>query len=371
MIKKIFHKLLCFLDNKVTVLFSPRYKKTIIVIRTDAIGDYILFRNFLKPLYEKYGKLTLVGNIVYKNLANEIDGDFIDEFIAIDRKLFTRNPFYRFSIIKKICMTSYQTLINPIYSRDKISEDIVKIVRAKEKIASQGDTSNLDIYTKKKYDKSYSKILPETNDILFEFDRNLNFFKNLLSTSLKVEYSMKTNHLQNFSIRTPYSVLFIGASDQYRKWGVNNFIDVGFFLNLRLGEKIIVCGGIEDIEHGKYIQEKLQSLNVECINLCGQTTLTELAKILDSSNILISNETSAVHLAMSLRCKKVFVISNGNHLYRFSPYPKKMANGRYCLILHPLIESHIHKISFAGKTSTLDINKISPHMVIEKILENH
>ena len=49
--------------------------KHILLIRLDAIGDYILFRNFIEvlkrnPKYSDY-KITLLGNIVWRELAEK------------------------------------------------------------------------------------------------------------------------------------------------------------------------------------------------------------------------------------------------------------------------------------------------------------
>ncbi|RDU68652.1 lipopolysaccharide heptosyltransferase family protein [Helicobacter cholecystus] len=375
MIKEILYKIFYFFEWIFSTLFFSKQKKSLIVIRTDAIGDYILFRNFLASLYEQYGKFTLVGNIAFQNLAEQLDNEFIDEFIPINRRLFARNLLYRFKLIKRIRTTSYQTLINPIYSRDRISEDIAKIINAQEKIASQGDLSNLPPTLKKKYDKNYSLLIPDTDEILFEFYRNLNFFKTLIKPNIQVDFYMRLQdlkkNLSQYSLSTPYSVIFIGASDQFRKWGLDNFVEIGKFLNLNFKNHIVICGGEEDMQGGKYIQEKLASCGIQSTNLCGKTSLIDLALILNNTDFLISNETSAVHIAMALHCSKVFVISNGNHFHRFSPYPQELRGNHYHLILHPSIQNCVDQSSFAGKNSTLDINDIDASMLIDKILKKY
>lgn len=375
MIKKVLYHFLYFFEQALSIFFSPKQRKTLIVIRTDAIGDYILFRNFFKPLYDKYGKFTLIGNIAFQDLVEQLDCDYIDEFIPINRKLFARNLLYRFKLIKKIRTSSYQILINPIYSRDRISEDIAKIVNARRKITSQGDTSNLSSRLKEKYDKNYSLLLPVSNKVLFEFYRNLSFIRKIFKKNIKVNFFIKLDDSKKFLSKhlssTPYSVLFIGASDQCRKWKWDNFAEIGKFLNLNYNDNIVICGGNEDFKEGQYIQKKLTYYNIKSTNLCGKTSLFDLVQILDNMNFLISNETSAVHIAMSLQCSKIFVISNGNHLYRFAPYPKELKRNSYHLILHPTIQNNSDKSYFSGKASTLNINEIDVSMVEKKILEKY
>lgn len=377
MIKNIVYIFFYLVGSFCCLFYFTRRKEKIIIIRTDAIGDYILFRNFLKPLYEKYGKLTLVGNIVYKELVTQLDGEYLEHFIAIDRKKFSRNLIYRFKIIKELRKYSYEILINPIYSRDRISEDITSIIDAKEKIASIGDCSNLPQNIKQKYDKNYTILLPAKQEIMFEFYRNLEFFQNLLGKNLSVDFFIdlrKTEKQKNFDIIPPYSVFFIGASTQYRKWGNDNFVEVGKFLHFNFHENIVVCGGKEDFENGEYIRQKLEQYSILCLNLCGKTSLLDLARVVYNGNHLISNETSCVHIAKAIRHDKVFVVYNGNHLHRFTPYPKELG-GEYYGIFHPFIQANLDEYAFisnySNTTSTLDINEIPASNVIYQIMKSH
>lgn len=362
-ISKIFEKNLAFISKS-------KLKKTLVVIRTDAIGDYILFRNFLKPLYEKYGKLTLVGNIAYQELALELDKEYFQEFIPIDRKKFARNIFYRFKMIKKLRESSYTTLINPIYSRDRISEDITRIIDAKEKITSIGNDSNLPQKLKERYDRNYTTLLPAKNEVMFEFYRNLEFFRHLISSVLEVDFYINIQNPQEainaFNLSSPYAVLFIGASAQFRKWSNDNFLKVAKFLHSQYGENIVICGGGEDFINGEYIRTELQKSSIPCSNLCGKTSLIDLGKIISNTQLLISNETSAVHLAMAIGKCKIFVISNGNHLHRFTPYPPQF-DQNYHSIFHPLLYDAKNINQYIGKISTLNINDVSAKKVIKFI----
>src|SRR5471030_665385 len=62
-----------------------KQKKRLLIMRTDVIGDYILFRNFIEVVRtsEKYKdyQVHLLGNPVWKDIALQYDGDFIDGFL--------------------------------------------------------------------------------------------------------------------------------------------------------------------------------------------------------------------------------------------------------------------------------------------------
>lgn len=378
MIKSFFKNLLwifiAILNRLTSYFYHPNQKATVIVIRTDAIGDYILFRNFLQSIYQHYGAITLVGNNIYQDMAMQIDAKYIQEFIPIDRKKFTRNLLYRLKTIKILRKKSYDILINPIYSRDRLSEDIVYNILAREKIASTGDNSNLSQCLKKKYDKNYTTLLPTKKTVMFEFYRNLEFFNNLFSSNIQVKFQIsptyQKNDLQDIFLSSPYSILFIGASEIFRKWNKEYFIEIGKFLFNQYQDTIIICGGKDDYDDGEYIKNVLNKDFIKTLNLCGQTTLTELIKIIHKANFMITNETSSAHIAMAVNHPRTFVVSNGNHLYRFTPYPKEM-NVAYHVIFHPLITKNIDSYSNIANLiepySKLDINEISPQSVIEAI----
>src|ERR1700749_49017 len=61
--------------------------KTLLIIKNDLIGDYILFRNFLPYIKQstKYQdhKIILIGNIAWKNIAETLDAEYYDEMIWV------------------------------------------------------------------------------------------------------------------------------------------------------------------------------------------------------------------------------------------------------------------------------------------------
>ena len=79
-------------------LFFFRIKtksKTLAIIKLDAIGDYVLWGNFIEVIkndknYADY-KITLCANPSYQDLAVMLDGEFIYEFIWIDKDRLRRS----------------------------------------------------------------------------------------------------------------------------------------------------------------------------------------------------------------------------------------------------------------------------------------
>ncbi|MCF6775587.1 glycosyltransferase family 9 protein [Thiotrichales bacterium 19X7-9] len=369
--KKIFQFVFYHLINLLIKRSGHILPKSLLVIRLDAIGDYVLFRNYLNELkrddkYKDYS-ITLLGNIVWKELSEVLDQPIVDKFIWLDRKKFAKNLYYRYRILKEITATGYEVVIQPTYSREYyFGDNIVKLITANEKIASVGDYSNISKVEKNKSDKYYTTLLPSKEKIVFEFERNKEFFNYLLNQHCTLERPMINLESGQLKLQLPgkYAILFIGANAKYRKWCVDKFLSIGDFLINQYGYDVVVCGGPNDCEDSKIFDES------KYINLVGKTTLLELLYVILNADCLVSNETSAPHFAVALGVKNVFVVSNGNHYGRFTPYPATITEN-YHVVFPPEIEKIQHNYSelvFAfGQGSTLDVNGIQPDIVKEKI----
>jgi len=361
----------------IDAIINPSRKikpKSVLLIRLDAIGDYVLFRNFIEILKknEKYRdfSLTLLGNIAYRTLAEELDSEFIDKFIWLDRKRFARDLKYRYKKLKEITTNGYEIVLSPVYSREFFVDRIVKLVNAKEKIGSVGDLSNIRKWEKNISDKYYSKLIPAKNEIMFEFYRNKEFFENILGVKIDIEkpHIELRQRKVPFELLQKYAIFFIGAGGEFRKWGIRNFAIIGKHIKDKYGYEIVLCGAQSDVNDALEFNKHFGG---NYYDLVGRTNLIDLLYIIDNAKLMISNETMAPHLAVALNVKyDIFVISNGNHFGRFVPYPKWIAPN-YHAIFHPYIENNLENYRLLSNSygfgSRLDINEISIEKVRSKL----
>jgi len=351
--------------------------KTLLLVRLDSIGDYLLFRNFLKVIREseqyKNYKIYLCGNIVWKNLADSElirdDRNFIDEFIWISRNKFKKNLRYKFNILRQIHKLGVETVIETTFTREILfGDEIVKVSNAKEKI---GSTASQESYSKWKRklltDKYYTKLIPSSNENLFEFYRNKEFFSQLLQKNIDI----KKPNIQNINVELPrfiknkFIVLFPGGSSRNKMWSSKYFQEVAKFILENYSLDIVLTGSKQ--EEYLFNEIIINEFSERFINLFGNT-LVELAKLISEAELLISNDTSAIHFAAAVDTPFI-CITNGNHYGRFFPYPKEIFDkGIY--IYPPEIKNKIHLKEVQEKLrykSDFDINSISPEEVIKKI----
>ena len=209
---------------------SIKCNRLFLVIHQAGIGDYILFRNFIEIIknskkYKEY-KITLLGNIDWKDIAENLDYEYVEKYIWIDSNKFRKNLVYRYNKFKEILANSNKVVICPTYSRSLSSDNIVKVLSAKNKIGSIGDCSNIKIWQKKISDKYYTKLIPQKKGLLFEFYRNKEFFENLLETKLDINktFIKLKNKKMGFELPLNYVVLFVVARARFRKGDVKTFV---------------------------------------------------------------------------------------------------------------------------------------------------
>lgn len=348
--------------------------KTVIIIRPDSIGDYILFRDFVQLFktsqkYREYS-VTLIGNECYRDLALALDQTYVDHFIWINRSKMVRNLFYRYKILKSITGKGYNLLINPVYCRGFFLDDTIsKFIQAREKISlTPHPTFNLQ-WQNRKSRHFYTRIV-EIKPNIFEFERNRQFFVTFFDHAcLPVKPVMETSHTYSGpSLPPQFFLIALGAGHPKREWAAENYAKVAQRLIEQYEIPCVLTGTESDTGKARNIQDILLE---KCTNLVGRCSLADLPHIVQRAHFIICNESSVAHIAVSLE-KKCIVISNGNDFGRFTPYPQDMAPD-YRVIYPPSIHntetSYPQNVEKYGNGSQESINSIRPETVIQQCLE--
>lgn len=329
--------------------------KSILIIKLDAIGDYVLFRNFLSEIKNDGYNITFLGNIKVKDLAEGLDKTVVDRFIWFDTKR-RKNIFYLFKIYLKL-IKKFNIVIQASFSRYFIGDFLVKISRSKFKIGFNGDNNNISEKYKKITDKWYNKLINIGKKNVFEFYKNRELFNNILNKEIQIKKPFIDKTIINsnkISLPNNFVVLFPGSSADKRKWPKDNFIKISEYLINNYGFNIIVCGSDED---------KISFENEKFFDMTGETNLMQLVYIISKSELIISNDTSGAHIGAALDIP-VIVLSQFNHYSRFFPYPSEISEKIFYLtpdILNNLSkEELIEKFKFNSDIdiSLLNIDKV-------------
>lgn len=348
--------------------------KKIAIIRLDAIGDYVVFRQCIKALREcdeyKHHEIHLIGNKAYKDIAETFDSEYIDKFIWVDMTKFNKNPYYKWKIINECRQTHYDLALSPVFSRFSYRDDfIIKNLVADNKIGFSGEPESERQSRQNLANSYYTQIIQCDKGTKFESLRNQEYFENLCKRKIifqNPKFEIKSQYNELYKAINKYAVLFIGASISEKQWNIGNFAEIAEWLKHKNFE-IVLCGGNKEKFLANAFAEKFSS---DFTNLVGKTSFSQLINLLNNADLLISNETSAVHCAMATNTKQVVVISNGNTFGRFHPYLSK----KYHIVYPPIIESLLKEENGYKKAcekypkfSGLNVNEISVARVLKEL----
>jgi ADP-heptose:LPS heptosyltransferase len=295
---------------------TPPASSKIAVVKMDAIGDYVLMRNFFTYLKQPGVELTLIGNSSYRELAESFDADLFSEFIWLQPERLSQEGTYRSDFFKRLGRSSFQMVLNPTYSRTFLSDLIVFKCHSLQKIGWDGDLENIHPCLKKISNRFYTELLTPKIKKQFEFFRNRSFFSQILKTPLDLEQPFFKGQLDKN--RQHKVAIFLGASAKFRKWPVERYAQIAKILHSKFNLEPLLLGGPECLDE----EEKFKAIyEGNFISLIGKTTLEELVQRASEVCLSLSNDSSFSHICVATKTP-VFVISNGHHYGRFSPYPK-------------------------------------------------
>jgi ADP-heptose:LPS heptosyltransferase len=309
-------------------------RKSVLLKTFGVIGDYVLltasFEGY-RVLFKDYVIVLLVREEV-RDFA--IRNPFVDKLIFVDYWAMRKNPFKKIKLWFMLLRYDFKVAINLDYSSlyEKRDKTILSWSLADKKIAHE----SLDYRSKRDY-TFYDIIISQSKEWMFEIDRNnemlrqlgLHSFKNSITKIYDLDhYQLRTNIRQllpkdNYYVVCPGS----GSKKSSKCWPTEKYASLMHKLD-KLGYVAVLCGSGKEIKIAKDIIQKSSLLKV--IDLTGKTTLMDLAYVLKSARMLISNDSSAAHVANAVGTTAI-VILGGAEYGRFFPYPDQQ-------YIHPVIK---------------------------------
>lgn len=349
-------------------------------IRLDEIGDYILWRNFLPLLHQVWPekKMILCGNIAWKQLWEALDAQLAADCVWVNKTTWQQNPEYRKEIIRKIRQYNPELTINSTYSRSFYLDDyIVYHTNSPKRIGVNGDLSSNFSWQNAISRTWYTEFLSPPDNIRFDFFRNQWLIDKIAHIKLPINRpEIIWDSVAEVIGRPPsktYFVLFPAGRQSYKRWSAVNFAMVAQQIAQQFGLTIVIAGGPGEEIYSKAV---LNHLTVPAIDLTGQTSLPQLLTLLRDATLLISNDTSSVHIATALNTPVVAVL-NGTHYGRFCPYPDEINACLEAIYPPELTQDKLTETQRWEKycyRSAFSIHTISPKVVLntcQKILDKN
>jgi ADP-heptose:LPS heptosyltransferase len=305
----------------------------ILIIKPSSFGDIIQAlpcANALKQVYPEC-KISWVVFKIWKNIPKLcLD---IDEIITWDRQRGIRDFF---DILRSIRQSEYDIIID--LQGLLRSAFLTKFTKAKIKIGVPGMKEFSNLLVKEVYpEKSY------TNATL----RNLETVRFLTGKSFhpkEVNIKINTNVdsiLDNNGVSKDFIAFVPFARGKGKNWGVDNYHKLINLIKRKIAYmQIVVLGAKQDFGN---IQSN------EVIDLCGKTSIEELAGILSKSKVVVGADTGPMHLSSILNVPSIFIFGHSD-INETAPYL-----GRFSLLINKEDKGNINAIK--PETVFLEIEK--------------
>jgi ADP-heptose:LPS heptosyltransferase len=306
--------------------FTSEHQRNVLVIRPDALGEYILFSGMIAPLREKYAdaRLTLLCTPVVAELA--MRNPAWDAIIVWDHVQATLNRAYEQSVFYPLLSQEWHTVIYPCTSRETRFDRLVQSITSRYKIGVEGDQTFQSEEETRKGNLVYSRLIISPKSHKSEHERNIAMAMELgLAVGCNLEPSLCIDAADNRiaqrlmeGMDAPPIVVFPGPGGAIRAWGGYRYAQVIKWLCEHTSNPVWICGPKrEAIEADAIICVAGDPEGV--VNHCGLFSIPVLAAILQRSRLVIGGECGPLHLAAAVGTPNL-VIMGGGQYGRFMPW---------------------------------------------------
>jgi heptosyltransferase II len=292
----------------------PENIKSVTVVKLDHIGDVILATPAIESLRIGFPQAKIrvvVGSWSKDVLANNPN---VDEVICYDPPWLDRSLTSRMSKKREENKETMKFLLG-------IRHDLIVDLRRNDfnHIAFSSSLAN-DYLVAYKTKSQFDHLITHGVSAISKdhvTDQQIKLLRCLgLKTSkfpklypLDEDDAWAQNHL---SSEKPKIAVFTGAGVPLKKWPEGKFLKLVHRLH-NLGFEVVMVGGQQEDTFGKMMHGQVKALN-----LCGKTSLLQLASVLKRVNLLVSNDSAPAHVASAVGTP-VVVITKPNARVEFAP----------------------------------------------------
>jgi ADP-heptose:LPS heptosyltransferase len=297
----------------------------VLIIRIDAIGDFVLFTPVLKCFRALYpqSRLTWVVNSEVQNLVETCP--YVDRLIPWDAQAWRSSFWYRMRFLAGLRLGGYSIAIHPVYSRVLAGDHMMWWSGAPVRIGFDGDATVMLPPLKKQADRLYTRLVESPDGWTSEIVRNKHFLEGLgaevadpLGTKLwltAADYRFAEELLTEVGLSEKiWIAVFPGARLEGRRWPAAKYAELIERIWYGLHIPSLILGGPGDRDVGRMIAEMTRGARV----VAGRTSLRQLAALIRRAHMYIGNETGALHIAEAMRIPTVCILGGG-HFGRYVP----------------------------------------------------
>jgi len=293
----------------------------VVVVRLDAIGDFVLWLRSARHLRALYPgqRIVLVANSLWADLARQLP--YWDQVIPVQVERLDSDIAYRWQTMHRVRRLGLATALQPTRYRLIFSGDaVVRATGARQRIGGADGDNAMSARLKRIADRWYTRLIADGAPDLTELAHNHQFLQGLgwPEPELRPYRLPQVAELPlALQPQRAYFIVFPGASWSGRQWPTRQFARLIADICADRRMLPVLCGSAQE---RALCADIAANAGVATINLAGQTSLAQLCELVRGASFLVGNETSAVHIAAAVGTPSVCLLGGG-HFGRFVPYP--------------------------------------------------
>ncbi|CAG1066552.1 heptosyltransferase III [uncultured bacterium] len=318
--------------------------RRILVVKLDEIGDAVMLTPFVRELRAGLPQawITLVVKPQLKELWDICP--YVDEVVAFDRQAGPSSLRGHLRALlfaaKKLWKKRFDLAIVPRWDSDIYNASFLAYFSgARERLGYSESVIAGKRQLNKGYDRLYTKVSFDAG-LKHDSLRNLDLLRGmgLRAGEMKTELWVNQDDLKAADellaskgvLRDDLLACIYpsGGSSVLKQWPVENFIELGRWIQKTCGAKVIVAGGPGD---EKVCREVTEGVGGGAVNLCGGLGLRRAAAVFKRCGVFIGNDTGPTHMAAAMGAP-VIAIFGSSCPHRFAPVGDK------CVVLWKAFE---------------------------------
>lgn len=337
------------------VLFLKRVIKIrILIIHTAFIGDVVLSTPLIKKIKDTYpdSELTYlttpVGATILRNNPN------INHIIEYDKRGKHKGISGLLGVGKKLRMEAYDMVITP--HRYLRSSFLTWLTAAKDRRGYDNAGGKIFYNKKIHYDKSKHEV-----------EKLLSFIPEGKNKRYEIELfpgKIEKNKIDKILNKDKEKIVVIAPGSKWftKKWPLEYFNEVIKHLEKKENLRLVIVGGKEE----KLLDLKIS--NPKTLDLRGKTTLLELAEVISRGDIILTNDSSPIHIASAFKDTHIIAIF-GPTVKEFGFFPWSKNSEVFEIEGLECRPCGIHGGNICPKKDFRCMRDIKPELVINRIEE--
>lgn len=298
----------------------------ILIVNVNWVGDVLFSTPAIRAVRKRYPQAYIACMVVPRCREVLELNPHLDELLIYDEQKEYKGLSGKLRLISALKARRFDTVF--LFHRSLTRTLMVALSGIKERVG---------IYNPKRGFLLTKKVEPQKSDV-HKVEQFLNIVKakdvppagkNMELFISKEDEAFARDYLKSQGVKEdrPIIVLNPGGNWDLKRWPAANFAELGDKLAELFGAQILITGAEKDVELGDSISGMMKHNPVVT---CGKTTLRQLAAVLKHADLVISNDSGPMHIAVSQGVKTIAL---------FGPTDPKVTgpygDGRYVVIQKP------------------------------------